>query len=332
MVDSPDLEIRSLETLNDIRELVPLFTSGFPEIIDSVPDLAKWIEWKYRSPASRSASQIALYRGALVGFYGVLPRSYVHKGQKTIVGLVCDVVTLSEFRRMGIFSALGRGARASGMALIGFPRRREVMPGHLKNGFVVAFRMPVYIRAVAPTMTRSSAWRTRTNLDDVKRDGMVTVDSLNEFVEQTRNARRASSGIRMRLERSDEFLYWRLQQPGAKYTFIFCGHRQAFAIATIRSVLGMRSLWIMDMYDVTGCCTKPLFAGLTDLARQHSARSIVTCTNVAERRRLGLLVRGFVRTPASFQVIVRHAIHEGVDALNTNSDSWSLFWIDSDTV
>ena len=66
--------------------------------------------------------------------------------------IVVDVMSHPDYRKQGMFTALGRAGLAdAGQAGIdfsfGFPIRKEVMPGHLKVGWRHLFR---YLSSPAP--------------------------------------------------------------------------------------------------------------------------------------------------------------------------------------
>src|SRR5436305_445431 len=74
-------------------------------------------------------------------------------GTKTTCGMVCDVMTHSSTRGRGVFTELGRfslknlGSQGVGF-VSGYPIRAEVLPGHLKVGWNVAFCLPLYAKVL----------------------------------------------------------------------------------------------------------------------------------------------------------------------------------------
>ena len=65
-------------------------------------------------------------------------------------GMVCDVMTAARLRGKGVFTKLGAYSldqleRAGVDFVSGYPRRPEVIPGHLKVGWNIAFKLPMYL-------------------------------------------------------------------------------------------------------------------------------------------------------------------------------------------
>ena len=87
----------------------------------------------------------------MLGYYAAIPYPYQVGDRRMVAGMVCDVMTHSDARGRGVFTELGRFAlaemRPTNLSfLTGYPIRPEVMGGHLRVGWEVAFDLPMYIR------------------------------------------------------------------------------------------------------------------------------------------------------------------------------------------
>ena len=93
---------------------------------------------------------MAIEDGRILGYYAAIPYPYQIGGRRLLVGMVCDVMTHSDARGRGVFTELGRFAlsslEATDLAFVtGYPIRPEVMGGHLRAGWQVAFALPMYL-------------------------------------------------------------------------------------------------------------------------------------------------------------------------------------------
>lgn len=132
-----------------------LFIECFPETKNMDASSIEHYFWKFHSNfSSKKVHEYSAYLDSnLVGYYASLPFEYFYKGNFFNIAMVCDVMTGVNSRGLGIFSKLGsystNDLAVSGFDFsIGFPIRKEVIPGHLKVGWTINFKLPLFIRVL----------------------------------------------------------------------------------------------------------------------------------------------------------------------------------------
>ncbi|MCU1490184.1 MAG: hypothetical protein JWM85_1589, partial [Acidimicrobiaceae bacterium] len=130
-----------------------LFDDAFPEHRGLPPASSEHYGWKFHgSPFLPQSYEYAADEGGkMLGYYGAIPYPYEIGGRAVLAGMVCDVMTASQARGRGVFTQLGSYAlkelEMSELAFVtGYPVRPEVMGGHLRVGWKVAFELPMYLR------------------------------------------------------------------------------------------------------------------------------------------------------------------------------------------
>jgi len=132
-----------------------LFVECFPETSENSISTTDHYMWKFHSINSEINSYEfqCLIDDKIVGYYAAIKQKYIFKDNQFSVGLVCDVMTSKSVRGKGIFTKLGAystdALKKCGCDIcIGFPIRREVIPGHLKVGWKTIFKLPVFIYVI----------------------------------------------------------------------------------------------------------------------------------------------------------------------------------------
>ena len=129
------------------REIINLRKIVFPgeEIEKESEDYWDW-EFKYNHHGS---AEIYLVRdqSRIIGHYAIIPQRFSVAGAEYKAGLVVDVMTHPNYRKQGMFYSVSKFAleKTETDFTIGYPIRNDVMPGHLKAGWEVVKKIPVYV-------------------------------------------------------------------------------------------------------------------------------------------------------------------------------------------
>lgn len=272
--------------------------------------------------------------------------------------MVCDVMTSSAARGRGVFTGLGEYAlsrmRESELAFVtGYPIRPEVMGGHLRVGWKVAFQLPMYLRplrsnailasrhlgALAPVvnlglraLTRLLSLRRRTagyTTETGAPSDLLHGPELAAFVE------RWSASVENHLVKSQDFYSWRLGAPDARYEVFRVRRGEAvvaLAVGRIATLQGIPSLALLDLMVLDGeqAALPSLYWEIEHAAVSAGVEAIVTMISRYQARRHLIRRFGFIRSPFAFKLILRSVS----DRLQVESiaaeEGWHLMWIDSD--
>jgi len=136
-----------------LLEQSTLFRECVPENAGLAPETDAFYRWKFQSFPDDPHSYEYIARdddGSLVGYYAALPFEYSIGSTPLPCGMVCDVMTSPHMRGKGVFTKLGayslKELKAAGVDFVtGYPIRPEVIPGHLKVGWEIAFKLPMYL-------------------------------------------------------------------------------------------------------------------------------------------------------------------------------------------
>jgi hypothetical protein len=336
-----------------------LFENAFPEHVGTLTASDEHYRWKFHDAplAPHSYEYAAREDGRLLGYYAAIPYAYQIGDRRTLAGMVCDVMTHADARGKGMFTELGRFALAEMERtpldfVMGYPIRPEVMGGHLRAGWSVAFEMPMYLKPLrADAILRSKDLGRLTlpvNLGISAYQRLIAprpragcecrVGSPSELVGSEEFAdfvQRWSGTVKNHLVKSPEFYAWRLGAPGTRY--------RAFAVYRANQVLAVAIGRVTNLHDVPSfalldvMCLEREQAALPVLyrhvlreARGAGAEAIVTMMSRDCARRYRLIRFGFVKSPFTFKLILRSLSDSlAVETLSTEQD-WHLMWIDSD--
>jgi GNAT superfamily N-acetyltransferase len=347
----------------DDRELAQqraLFENAFPEHRDSVTSSVEHYQWKFHGfPAvPPSFEYVARDAGKLLGYYAAIPYLYRIDNRPMRVGMVCDVMTHSDARGRGVFTDLGRYAldqmHASELAFVtGYPIRPEVMGGHLRVGWTVAFELPMYLRPLrADAIMRSKgiAWLAPLVNAGLSAYGVVVAPraraggytsvigspgELLDSAEFERFREAWSASVRHHLIKSAEFYGWRLGAPGTSYrVFVVRQGAEVVAVAVGREapLQGIPSFALLDAMVLPGHerALSLLYRDIEREARRRGVEAIVTMMSRHSARRYRLKRFGFLRSPFTFKLIVR-SVSDSLAAASISTEAdWHLMWIDSD--
>jgi GNAT superfamily N-acetyltransferase len=345
------------ERLAEQREL---FADAFPEHEGQSPASVAAYRWKFHGfPAEpRSYEYMATENGEMLGYYAAIPYAYRIGGQQRRVGMACDVMTHSRARGKGVFTKLGEYSLAQMQAagvdfMTGYPIRPEVMGGHMRVGWQVAFELPMYLRPLRTNAILASrglgrlaplanvgaglyqaALRARP-AGGAYQASIGTPAELLESPGFDAFVDRWSQSVPNHLLKTPEFYRWRLGAPETSYQ-AFMVHREgrlvASAIAREDELHEIPSFAILDLMVVPGeqAALPALYAAIDREARRRGVEALVTMMSRHSAKRYRLARYGFLKSPFTFKLIVRSLNEEvPIDRLANEAD-WHLMWIDSD--
>ena len=295
----------------------------------------------------------------MAGYYAALPYPYLVHGERMTCGMVCDVMTSPRLRGKGVFTKLGAYSlgelEKDGVDFVtGYPRRAAVIPGHIKVGWHIAFRMPMYLlplRLDSLLRTRKvgflsglanpvvAAVRGLTSLVLPVAEGfeVKTLSPAAYFAEEDHASyqERWRSGKSVVLLKSQEFLEWRLGVSEVDYRVVTVhrkGELLGMSIVRACEPEGVPSLAILDLTCVAEE-TNVLRAMRREwirLAAEWNLETMLVAMSEFHAHRIGLRRLGFLRTPVVFEFILKRLSRQAQERLPSGPEDWHLMWIDSD--
>jgi hypothetical protein len=345
----------------EMSEQRALFRQCFPETCGYPAETLDFYRWKFHSfPADPPSYEYVAREGeCLAGYYAALPFSYRIDGEELRCGMVCDVMTSPHMRGKGVFTTLGAHSltalKSRGVDFVlGYPIRPSVIPGHLKVGWQIAFRLPMYLmplRANALLATRGFGGLAPVanpivrlghlgrRLVAPRSSGLVAQSfDLEGFLaghDYDAFLHKWLSGRRNALLKSREFLRWRLGTTGADYRCVSVkrgGDLVALSIVRPCELQGVPTLAVLDLMTL-GDAPQSVAAMQEQwclLARETRREVIAAMMSEPHARQLRLWRYGFLRTPAVFSLILNCLSERARAKVLPDPNHWRLMWIDSD--
>ena len=341
------------ENLDQQREL---FKDCFPETTGDTIQTEEHYLWKFHSfPAEhKSWEYISHIEDDLVGYYAAIPYKYKIGDKETSVAMVCDVMTSSKHRGKGIFTKMGdystRELAHDVPFSMGYPIRKEVIPGHLKVGWNIPFSLPLYMKfirfnslfkgknigflarpaniflslynfLVKTKSTANFSYSLDTNIDNI-----VDYDLfVKEWIKSVPNA----------LQKDADFARWRYNAPKREYTFLsvrLAGKLVAFV--SFRHIIkeGVPSYGILDYMVLPDYDSSHGFINkvLVSCARKNNVEAIMVMMSSFSATKYKLLKNGYIKSPFVFQLIIKNLTRKFSDEQLFNEKNWHLMWVDSD--
>lgn len=342
------------ENLKQQREL---FRDCFPETNGDSVQSNEHYYWKFHSfPSNTDKSwEYVSYLGTdMVGYYAALPYRYKIGNEKVTIGMVCDVMTSSNYRGKGIFTKMGtystdRLAEFVPFAM-GYPIRKEVIPGHLKVGWKIAFEMPLYMKFLKmDSFLRSRGLGFITPIAN----SFLSCYNFN-FVFRKKN--RYSCGLYSNVDKIEgyeslmkewaesmpnalikdlEFAKWRYNAPNRTYRFLEIKEGdKTVAFVSFRKIVkeGVPSYAILDFVCLPDNkdCICVVNKELVKLAKADNVEAIMTMMSRTSAKQYKLLVNRFLKTPFVFNLIVKDLTNKFKYNTLLEEKNWHLMWVDSD--
>ena len=313
---SPKIQWQEIDYLSsDLMEsFARSYSHSFPELkLDQAP-LVNFLNQKFRIIHSEKFHNIAALStkdGVVASGYGIIRNNYSFQDKQLTVGLVCDVFTDSEFRKMGLFKkvsllAISREEATKTNFLIGFPIRDEVMPGHLSVGWKYVFDMPI--------------WWAFPRFGSIKNVVRNPTFSSITF---------AQSSGKLAVIPTNEFLEWRFSFFNVDYFLITVPHSEDFAIARKSKLRSLPFTCIVFMQSSNEDSSRILIRKIRNLSLCLGTLGVLGCWNKSYAADLFLEGSGLRKSSKFQKVIVREL--NGF-ACPDDEVAYRLSWMDSDTL
>jgi hypothetical protein len=352
-----ELSFEQFDYLKNLKQQRELFKDCFPETNGETTQEERHYLWKFHSfPNTPQSWEYTSYIGTeMVGYYAAIPYRYKIGNKVTSVGMVCDVMTNSHYRGKGIFAKMGKYSTEK-LSLevpftMGYPIRKEVIPGHIKVGWTIPFRMPLYMKFIRLNAILSTKkigfiaplanicisvyngfFKTKVNkkytfslLTDIRE-----VEGYDSFVKEW------SASIPNTLIKDLPFAIWRYGAPEMNYKFLSIRTREGKMIGflSFRKVIkeGVPSFGILDYMVLPnyGDCHGLINSVLSDCAKKENIEAIMTMMSKKSAKEYQLCKNGFLKSPFIFHLIIKNLTKEFSDEDLFNEMNWHLMWVDSD--
>ncbi|MDR1783874.1 MAG: GNAT family N-acetyltransferase [Dysgonamonadaceae bacterium] len=352
-----ELELEKFDYQRNLDSQRSLFKDCFPETNGEAIQGEEHYRWKFHSfPAAvKSWEYVAYLNNEMVGYYAALPYRYRIGERETAVGMVCDVMTSSKQRGKGIFTKIGRYSTAELSAHVpftmGYPIRKEVIPGHLKVGWKIPFQLPLYIKFLKTNSLLKSKkvgflafaanmaigcynFFRRSKINSTYacyvRDSITEIKGYEQFTEKWNRS------VRNALNKNLEFAKWRYSAPERHYRFLAVENvqKELIAFVAFRKILkeGVPSYGILDyqVFPEYTDCYGLINKMLTNCAKQDDVEAIMTMMSAHSAKTYKLADNGFLKSPFTFNLIIKNLTNDFSDAELFEEKNWHLMWIDSD--
>lgn len=359
-----DLKFVEFDRNVDLEKQRDLFRSAFPETVGTPIDSITHYKWKFEKfpihHQKKSSFEYAVYSNDFIaGYYAAIPYPYSINNRNCICGMVCDVMTSPKMQGKGLFTKLGFFAtqkmQEAGIDFVsGYPIRPEVIPGHKKVGWEIAFKEPIYIRPVSVNSILSSKkipvlfspffnfilniFNFFFNFFSSSKEVEVQLLTREEFLQlESYDAffKKWSQSQKNYLIKSKDFLAWRTSAPQTYYKFlIMTKNKELIAVSILREtdLKSIKTLAILDLMflDSALVLTKSFFAKMYQLAKKEKCDLIAGMVSPFIAQKYNLKFNFFLKSPFIFSIIFK-ALNEKIKAdVFSGEKNWHLMWIDSD--
>lgn len=352
-----DIKFEPFDYTSQLVQQRKLFQDSFPETEGEAIQHNEHYFWKFQSFPNevKSWEYVAKIEDEFAGYYAALPYRYKIGSKTTPVGMVCDVMTSPNFRGKGIFTKLGRYSTSELSKNVpftmGYPIRKEVIPGHLKIGWKIPFSLPLYMKflrlnallkskklgflapianlcvniynlIVHTKINKSYSYTVADNIDDVKDYD----DFVNKWLNVVQNA----------LIKDQDFARWRYGAPERKYQFlsVYNSVGEMTGFVSFRKIIkeGVPSYGILDymVLPESNDCHGFIINTLTRIAKKDQVEAMMAMMSKYAATNYQLCKNGFFRSPFVFELIIKNLTKEFSEKDLFNENNWHLMWVDSD--
>lgn len=354
-----NINSRSFDNTKELDEQRKLFVDCFPECTGMPITTKEYYYWKFHSYPTlgrKSYEYVAVTDdNEMVGYYACVPYNYQINNKEYTVGMVCDVMTSSKYRGVGIFTKLGRFSTnefaKEGLAFsTGYPIRKAPLPGHMKVGWKVAFDMPLYIRFFSLSSflkERGYGWvryianpfvyiynalcikPTKKGVEIRQYHQIEDVVGYTEFEEEWRR------GIKNALIKSVPFMKWRLSAPQKQYEYV-CAYKNnklvGLTIATPIVKEGVPSYGLVDFMILPEHkdCLNSIHNRLKKMAKENHKEAIMTMMSQPSAKKYRMFSNAYLKSPFTFHYIIKKYDKSISDETLYDINNWELRFIDSD--
>tara|TARA_B110000003_G_C16619070_1_gene522415 strand:- start:183 stop:1259 length:1077 start_codon:yes stop_codon:yes gene_type:complete len=347
------------DSLNKQRAL---FAECFPETVGKEIIKESHYFWKFHSFPSfiHSYEFGAFAENDLIGYYAAIPYQYLINNQKITVGMVCDVMTGPKARGKGVFTRIGEYStnemQKNGLTFTtGYPIREEVIPGHLKVGWEIMHPLPLYIKFLS---FKSLFKRKKIGFLSYPMDVLLRLYNFllalmireKEYDLEIYNSIEIDkiSGIDkflskwiteqpIALNKSTQFLKWRLGAPNKKYKIIVAKKEEeivGYSVFTETIKENIPTIAILDISFLNGHSGSSalICRSISEIAKIRKVHSIIIMASSHTYKKNRMIKNGFIKSPYKFSFILKNLNKEYSNNFLKNEENWNLMWIDSDNL
>jgi hypothetical protein len=290
------------------------YALSFPELNLDPQALLSFLNRKFvtlQNNGFHNIAALATTDGVIASGYGILRNKYTQGELSFDVGLVCDVFTKADFRKMGLFKrvsihAIKREEMTDTKFLIGFPIREEVMPGHLSVGWRYIFDMPLWW-----ALPRLGSIR-NVKKNPTLRSTLFTIEP---------NA--------IAIKPTDEYLNWRFSLFDVNYYLVTIPNSEDFAIVRKSKLRKLSFTCIVFMQSTSKNHTNKIISEIRSLSLRLGTLGVIGCWNDSYARDLFVPTSGLRKSSKIQKVIIREL--NGFTCPN-EENGYRLSWMDSDTL
>lgn len=318
----------------DLSSMLESYSEAFPEVEpDLVLDILVWKFFSQKNSGHYWVLSDQTNQDVVAG-YGIIDMPIASEDK---FGLVADVYTNLKYQNQGMFTKLGNLVKGPISELkynfsIGFPVRKNVIPGHLKAGWKVAFSMPV-VGALSIFKAAGSFLYARSRWENIEhRKFSKVTDEVLAFLNDL--CLRTPNEIRISKRYTREYLEWRLSRPKVDYFETIlrdAGGIVAWILSRKTTIRGIPIWVILDIQVTLPAPTsyKGLLNYLGRVAALNNCWILAGCWNSTYSKDLGVSLKsGFIKLGK--QDVIFRAYQED---LNFPEEAVSrLSWMDSDTL
>lgn len=313
--------------------------------------------WEFmEAPDGRGFIYLARDREGIIAHFADVPRLFSIDGETVRGTLSLDLMVHPDYRRQGLFEAMGRyGAervrQENGLFMMAFPIRPETIRGLLKIGWRKVVPLPVLVRPIrfsgildhylrfkplslflggfaAAAYSLFFGWRRRRGIREIRIEKADRLDeAFDEFLEVASRLFPAM-GIRTR-----RYLDWRyVRHPTRQYSiFKAAGGKGVRGYIVLRKValLGFNSSVIVDLLALDEEALQELVRKGIQHSREAGADLLgfmVPETHPYYRRLRGW---GFLRSLKTFSFMI---FPQEREESFLRSDAWYVTWGDTDVL
>ncbi|MEW6376476.1 MAG: GNAT family N-acetyltransferase [Thermodesulfobacteriota bacterium] len=137
----------------DMEEILSLRRDAFGEMEKDKLDPRFWW-WEFmEGPYGKAFIYVVEDQDKIVGHFADLPRQFLLRGKAVRGTLSVDLMVHSDYRRRGIFQAMGRYAiqrikNENALFMMSYPIRRETIQGFKKMGWEEVIELPVLVHPI----------------------------------------------------------------------------------------------------------------------------------------------------------------------------------------
>ena len=354
-----ELNFSVFDHTKNLHQQRSLFRECFPETLGTTIEKDTHYNWKFQAyPGQVKSYEYAAWAADdMIGYYAAIPYRYRCGKEMLTAGMVCDVMTGLKARGKGVFTKLGHFStdvmKQEGLDFVtGYPIRPEVIPGHLKVKWKIAFKMPIYIRFLKTNsvmkkygagflspVINAGFWlydrifvaqrSANYAFDVIDKTAFFELDGYNQFFYDWQ------SQIGNPLQKTMDFMKWRLGAPGTSYKIVTArkeGKLVGLAILRKSEMENIPVIAILDLMVLPGNekCLPGLNSSLKQVATNEKAEAVVTMMGRLCAKKYRMMKLGFLKSPYVFSLIIKKLNEQIDDSLLFDESRWHLMWIDSD--